>query len=140
MTDQLTLRISNDLGQLRRVRERVEAFGERNELASEIVFKVKLAIEELLTNTIVHGYSDQDEHTIDMRLDLRPDRLNVTITDDATAFDPRDAKIPDTEAPLEVRTEGGLGVHLVNSLMDGIEYRREGSRNHLTLTKKFGSP
>ena len=107
MTDQLTLRIPNDLGQLRRVRERVEAFGERNELASEIVFKVKLAIEEVLTNTIVHGYSDQDEHTIDMRLDLRPDRLNVTITDDATAFDPRDAKIPDTEAPLEDRTEGG---------------------------------
>ena len=137
MTDQLTLQVVNDLEQIRLVRERVDAFCERNKLPSDIAFAVKLAIEELLTNTMSYGYSDHEAHTIEVRIDLRDDQLNVRITDDAIAFDPREAKEPDTTAALKDRTVDGLGIHLVKNLMDFIEYRREGGRNHLTLTKNL---
>ncbi len=129
--------MADDLEQIRLVRDRVDAFGERNKLPSDVVFAVKLAVEELLTNTVSYGYSDLEEHTIEVRLDLRDDQLNVRITDDAIAFDPRDAKEPDTTTALKDRTVGGLGIHLVKNLMDYIEYRREGERNHLTLTKNL---
>ncbi len=137
MTDQLKLQVANDLEQVRLVRDRVDAFGERNKLPSDVAFAVKLAIEELLTNTMSYGYSDHEAHTIEVRIDLRGDQLNVRITDDAVAFDPRDAEEPDTTAALKDRTVGGLGIHLVKNLMDYIEYRREGERNHLTLTKSL---
>ena len=137
VTDQLTTTIANDLGQLVVVRERVDAFGARNVLPDDVVFDVKLAIEELLTNTIKHGFSDDGAHTIDIYFDLQGDRLRVRIEDDAVAFDPADAKSPDTEAAFEDRPVGGLGVHLVKNLMDDVDYRREGGRNHVTLTKRL---
>ena len=135
MIDQLTIRVANDLGQIRRVRDRVQAFGEEKGLPPDILYVVKLSIEELLINTISYGYSDQDAHTIEVQIDLKVDQLNVRITDDAAAFDPRDAKEPDTKSALKDRKVGGLGIHLVRGLMDGIDYRREGGRNCLTLTK-----
>ncbi len=61
----------------------------------------------------------------------------MRIIDDGKAFDPRDAKAPDTTAALMDRQLGGLGIHLVRNLMDHIEYRREGGRNHLTLTRNL---
>ena len=137
MTDQLKLQVANDLEQVRLVRDRVDAFGERNKLPSDVAFAVKLAVEELLINTVSYGYSDLKAHTIEVQIDLRDDQLDVRITDDAVAFDPRDAKEPDTTTALKDRTVGGLGIHLVKSLMDYIEYRREGGRNHLTLTKNL---
>ncbi len=53
------------------------------------------------------------------------------------AFDPRDAEEPNTKAALKDRKVGGLGIHLVKNLMDRIEYRREGGRNFLSLTKNL---
>ncbi len=53
------------------------------------------------------------------------------------AFDPRDAKEPNTKTALKDRKVGGLGIHLVKNLMDRIEYRREEGRNFLSLTKNL---
>ncbi|MDE2993123.1 MAG: ATP-binding protein [Chloroflexota bacterium] len=45
-----------------------------------------------------------------------------------------DAPAPDTAASLEERSVGGLGIHLVRTMMDELHYRREQGRNYLTLT------
>ena len=57
----------------------------------------------------------------------------ATVEDDGVPFDPRDAPLPDLDASLDERQAGGLGMHLVRSTMDGIDYRREGGRNVLTV-------
>ncbi len=141
VTDRLTFEIANDLGQLPVVRESVDAFGERNDLPSDIVFAVKLAIEELVTNTISYGYADaaarRIARMIEVRLDLRGDRLRVSIVDGAMPFDPTSAREPDTKAALMDRPIGGLGIHLARNLMDDIDYRRDGERNRITLTKNL---
>lgn len=137
MTDQLTFQVANDFDQVRLAKERVDAFSKRNKLPTDVAFAVKLAIEEVLTNTMSYGYSDNEAHTIEVQLNLRDDRLNMRITDDAVAFDPRDAKEPDTAAALKDRPVGGLGIYLVKNFMDFVEYRREAGRNQLTLTKNL---
>ena len=53
--------------------------------------------------------------------------------DDGSAFDPREAPLPNLDAPLEERQAGGLGMHLVRETMDEIDYRREDGRNVLTV-------
>jgi len=46
----------------------------------------------------------------------------------------------DVTASIDERPIGGLGIHMVRKLMDGIEYAREGNRNRLVMTKRvFGS-
>ena len=65
------------------------------------------------------------------------DELTTEVTDPGRAFNPLDVAAPDLTAPLAERSLGGLGIHLVRSLMDSVEYRRENGKNVLTLRKRI---
>jgi sigma-B regulation protein RsbU (phosphoserine phosphatase) len=65
------------------------------------------------------------------------ERLTVTISDDGLPFNPLSAKAPDTKASLEDRDIGGLGIHLVRSMVDDVSYHRRIDKNVLTLVKQL---
>ncbi len=136
-SDSLKLTIENDLAQLAVVRSEVESFAKRENLSHEVGFAAKLALEELLTNTISYGYSDKSAQFIEIRLEVRGDQLIIRTADDGLAYDPRTAKEPNTQSSLKDREIGGLGVHLVKNLMDGFEYRHKDRKNHVTLRKRL---
>ena len=107
--------------------------------SKELLYGVKLVLEEAVLNVIKYGFDDDDEHEIDVALSTDGDMLTIRIEDDGKAFDPlRDAAEPDLDAPLEKRRVGGLGVHLMRTIMDELDYKREAGRNHLTLVKRVG--
>ena len=57
--------------------------------------------------------------------------------DNGRPFDPlNDAPEPDLDSGVADRAVGGLGVHLVRTMMDEMRYRRDRGRNHLTLVKE----
>jgi serine/threonine-protein kinase RsbW len=60
----------------------------------------------------------------------------MRVEDDAPAFNPLEARTPDTRSPLEERVPGGLGIALVRQLMDVMEYSRVGDRNRLILRRR----
>ncbi|MCY4558926.1 MAG: ATP-binding protein [Chloroflexi bacterium] len=95
----------------------------------------RLAVDELLTNTISYGYDDDGEHRIELVLRLEGGALVFEIADDGRAFDPLQASTPDIGASLQDRAIGGLGIYLVRKTMDGVTYRRQDGRNVVTLTK-----
>jgi anti-sigma regulatory factor (Ser/Thr protein kinase) len=136
----LVVRIPGDLADIRRVAPLVESFGENNGVAAGLVSMLNLVIEELVANTVIYGYDDgraDPDRSIEIRLSRSGDAITLQIEDDGKAFDPVRHAAPDTEAELEDRDPGGLGIHLVRSLMDTIEYRRVADRNRLTMTKKI---
>ncbi len=135
--DLLELTIENDLAQLAVVRDQVESFAKRENLSHEVGFAAKLALEELLTNTISYGYGGKSVQLIEIRLEVRGDHLIIRTADDGLAYDPRTAKEPNTQSSLKDREIGGLGVHLVKNLMDGFEYRHKDGKNHVTLRKRL---
>jgi anti-sigma regulatory factor (Ser/Thr protein kinase) len=77
------------------------------------------------------------EHWARVRLTLVPGEVMLEFTDDGRAFDPLAARPPALGAPAE-RSLGGLGLHLIRSLVDAAEYARLGSANVLTLKKRLG--
>ena len=97
---------------------------------------LNLALEEILTNIISYGYTDNREHEIKVRLSVQPGEVKAEVEDDGQPFNPLAAPEADTTQSLEERTIGGLGIHLVRKLMDGLEYKRQGDRNLLTIRKK----
>lgn len=102
-------------------------------------YKVNLCLDELLTNTISHGFKGEPGHDVMLRLVRDESELEVFIEDDAPPFDPfAEAPHPDLDAALEVRVPGGLGVHFVRTLMDAFGYRREAERNCIWLRKTLG--
>ncbi len=133
--DQLLMTVTNDPAQLRLVNEQVDAFGQRNNLPSKSLFNIKLALAELLANTISYGYADKATHTIEIRLELSGGKLKVEIIDDARPFDPRRVKAPKKKGALKELPLGGRGIYLVRSYVDDFGYQRKRGRNHVTVTK-----
>jgi serine/threonine-protein kinase RsbW/sigma-B regulation protein RsbU (phosphoserine phosphatase) len=128
--------LKNDLSELARLAEALQAFSSSNGLSDGTLFAVNLALEELVTNTISYGFSDEQPHVIDITLHLDGPDLHVRVEDDAAAFNPLERASPDLDAPIEDRAIGGLGVHLVRTLMDDVRYAREGTRNVVSMRKR----
>jgi anti-sigma regulatory factor (Ser/Thr protein kinase) len=133
MTGALAVTVRNQRSELARISRLIEAFGEAHALSPELVFKVNLALDEIITNIVLHGYDDRDSHDIRIALDLRGESLTVTVEDDGRAFDPLSVAPPDLDLDAGTRDVGGLGLHIVRSIMDGVEYRRDGGLNRLVM-------
>jgi serine/threonine-protein kinase RsbW len=135
--ERLHLRIANDLAELSRVAESVDEFCVRQDIPPGCAFKLNIALEELLTNTISYGYGDEERHEITVDLAREGETIVTEISDDARPFDPLKAPPPDLDSAIEDRRIGGLGVHLVKTLMDDVTYAYRDGRNHVTLRKKI---
>jgi anti-sigma regulatory factor (Ser/Thr protein kinase) len=96
---------------------------------------LNIALEEILTNIISYGYTDDREHVIRVRLSVQPGEVKAEVEDDGQPFNPFEAPEVDTAKPLEERAIGGLGIHLVRKLMDGLEYQRQEGKNLLVIKK-----
>jgi anti-sigma regulatory factor (Ser/Thr protein kinase) len=135
--EQLNLRIVNDLAELTRVAESVDEFCANQAIPAGCAFKLNIALEELLTNTISYGYADTGQHEIAIDIVREGETLIAEISDDAREYDPLQAPPPDLDSAIEDRRIGGLGVHLVKAMMDEVAYAYRDGRNHVTLRKKI---
>ena len=132
MTLSLTLR--NHTSEISRLVDRIDAFGLEAGLPPDVTFRLDaLARRDRLPTSSATAFDDDAEHQILVTLDVADGHVTATVVDDGSAFDPREAPLPDLDAPLEERQAGGLGMHLVRETMDEIDYRREDGRNVLTV-------
>lgn len=138
MESRLSLVLGNHLSELNRMSEAVSAWCRGNKISSAVEFHVNLALDEIISNVIRYGWKDSGEHQFTLCLSLLNDEVTVEIEDDATPFNPLEVPVPDFYQPLDERPVGGLGIHLVRQVMDGLEYRRLDGRNLLVMKKKIG--
>lgn len=102
----------------------------------DLAFSVNLCLDELITNTILHGLQGAQNRLIRVRMNISVQLLEIFIKDDAPHFDPfLQAPIPDLDLDLDERQVGGLGVHLVKTLMDDVRTYYDGSGNLIVLLK-----
>jgi anti-sigma regulatory factor (Ser/Thr protein kinase) len=128
--------LANRLEEIPRLAEAVETFCEEADIPPGHAYALNLSLDELITNLVSYGYPSGGEHRIAVSMRVEPGQVVCELVDDALPFDPfHDAPSPDTEASVEDRPIGGLGVFLVRELMDEVAYRRDGDRNHIRLCK-----
>ena len=98
-------------------------------------YRLRLAVDEIATNTIVHGYEETGlQGPIAIWSELDEVDLRVILEDRAPAFDPHQAAPPSgMDLPLEERAIGGLGVFLALRGVDELRYERAGDRNLTTF-------
>lgn len=100
-------------------------------------YALRLAVEEVCTNLIVHGYKDRPAGPIEVDAVDAAACVTLIIHDQAPPFDPHDAPAADTTSDLDHRKAGGLGLHLVTQMIDEIRYDPgTPSGNRLTLVKR----
>jgi len=111
--------------------EEMETFG----FGSEIILDTQLAVEEVITNIIKHGYKKPGGEII-VSSRISPERIEVQIMDTAPRFNPLSVPEPELDSTIEDRNIGGLGIFLIRQVMDEVTYRYEDGKNILSLTKK----
>jgi serine/threonine-protein kinase RsbW len=127
--------LKNDRSEIRRLVEELATFGRDNALPSEMMNDIRLVVEEIVTNIISYGYDDGKVHWIDLRVELKSGQVTVRIKDDGKPFDPTTDFKPDIETPFENRRIGGMGIYLIQKLMDEIHYEYENGNNVLVIKK-----
>jgi sigma-B regulation protein RsbU (phosphoserine phosphatase) len=137
MREELDIKLTNQLPEIERVNQTLTEFGQRHGLTPGVVHDLNLALEEILTNIVSYGYTDDREHEIKVRLSTQPGEVRAEVEDDGQPFNPLEAPEPDTTQSLEERTMGGLGIHLVRKLTDGLEYQRQAGKNLLLMRKNL---
>ena len=103
-------------------------------LGRETCLRLTLLVEELFTNTVVHGHGADSDAPVRLECEVAPGRVALVYEDTGPAHDPfAQVTAPDAETPIEDRPEGGLGVLLVSAMAEQLEYRRDGDRNRISL-------
>ena len=138
----LDMTVPAELESIPLVSERFEVFAQEHELDDTVRRQVLLVLDDMLNNVASYAYqdvpaSDDEPHDISIKAELSPARLVLTISDAGVPFNPFGLNAPDVQASLEERDIGGLGIHLVKTVMDDVDYSRRAGRNVVALTKRL---
>lgn len=108
-----------------------------NDIGESVRFPVHLALEELFTNMVKFSHAAEGDIGVDMVVD--DGVVIVTLTeDDVDEFDVTRPRDVDTSASLADRTPGGLGLYLLQNLVDKLEYDYRDRRSSVVFTKETG--
>lgn len=105
-------------------------------LDDHAAWQVQLAVDEAVTNIIQHGYDAGSRGTIELGWQVADAMLEIALRDHGRRFDPTNVPAPDTAAPLEDRQPGGLGIFLMNKLMDTVRFSHDDVRGNVLLMQK----
>lgn len=95
---------------------------------------LELAVDEACTNVIEHGYPSNAPGPLGVTFESDDRELRVHVVDRGKPFPPEEAPTADTISGWVRRFPGGLGWHLINSVVDAVHYTSApDGTNRLTL-------
>ena len=112
-----------------------QAAGEAG-LDDSAAYYCQVAVDEACTNIIMHGYEGEDRGTIDVTCTSEPGELTIVLEDQARPFDSQAVKTPDINRAFDELEIGGLGVHLMRTMMDEVDFQARASGNRLVMVKR----
>jgi serine/threonine-protein kinase RsbW len=129
--------IRADRSEIAKVTAAFAEFADAHALSASVRRSIHVALDEMLSNTLMHGFAGREGGEVTVETVLDTDRVCVTLTDDGRPFDPFAMAAPDTTLTTQARRIGGLGIHLVRHMMDEVTYHRRADRNVLVLAKRL---
>jgi anti-sigma regulatory factor (Ser/Thr protein kinase) len=133
-----TLQVPSSTENLAIIREFVVNVGGQAGLQEAEISKLELAVDEACANVIEHAYGHDISKDVTVKATFDDAALKVSVIDEGKGFDP--AAIPQSELEelVHKRKSGGLGMRLIRTLMDEVQYEIvPGQKNELHMTKKL---
>lgn len=134
------LKVKSKTENLSEIRDFVSANAHQAGISSETIDNIILAVDEACTNIIKHAYKLSPQGEIIVRIDYDETKFTVTIIDYGKSFEPNKVPLPDLQKYYREHRVGGLGMYLIKSLMDDVEYISvPGKYNQVLLSKNIKS-
>jgi serine/threonine-protein kinase RsbW len=132
----LVVKIPSETSYLALVRELTKKMAEAAGFPEATAERLALAVDEATTNVIEHAYKGAADQEIELRFEDRGAEFRVEIVDTGKMIDPRTVPRVDLDRFVTERRTGGLGMHLMEKIMDSCTFRRSGRRNVCLLVKR----
>ena len=130
------LSIKASLDNLLEVRQYINQAGERLGVSESALADLRLAVDEAVTNVIIHGYGNLDG-VVELHMEGEGDAVIIRVRDRAKTFDPSHVKAPQLDTALKDRPFGGMGIFLIKKMTDEAEFLPlPGGGNEIRLVKR----
>jgi serine/threonine-protein kinase RsbW len=136
----VTLRMESRLDHVELMARAVRALCATAGLPGRECARVELAVAEALNNAIRHAYHGEAGHAIEVTFAQERERFTIEVADEGDPMPEGRPVVFDFDpADIPHLPEGGMGLFLIHSVMDQVEYRRLGDRNALSMTHRLAA-
>ena len=122
--------------ELRVIREAVEREAIRFGFDPETAYRVALAVDEACANIIEHALQYAADENFSVEIMTEANQFVIKLFDSGEPFQPGALPELDLKRGAEEHRDGGLGLHIINLVMDIVDYVNTSERaNCLRLVK-----
>jgi anti-sigma regulatory factor (Ser/Thr protein kinase) len=121
-----------------RIRDDLEFLKSEWSIPQSETRQILVIVEEIFSNIVRYAFNDKKEHHVDIRLGIIDNQIEIEFIDDGIDFNPLEYQISPLPDPT-TSDAGGMGLTLIRTFSNQIEYNRLSGKNHLKITKKVKS-
>ena len=130
---QLVLNDVKNLGILHELRSKIDEFFKDSDTSTRTIDRLVLVLEELITNTFKYGSSEQALAELEIRINVKPDHLEVMISDTGKSFDIVNAITQAADNSSNIQVVGKRGLVLVGKITNDLNYLRDDGKNIISF-------
>jgi serine/threonine-protein kinase RsbW len=121
---------------------RLTLYGVANKMgfSYEDIEDMKVAVAEACNNSVIHAYQEKESGSIEVEFAMESKALTIKVTDHGVSFQYEQSApefSPFVNKELHNLSAGGLGIYLMQALMDKVEVNTENG-THVIMTKYLG--
>jgi serine/threonine-protein kinase RsbW len=128
------LHLAPRLSEVARLHDRLEAEAATASVPAGLVADMRLCLEEVVTNVVIHAFESHPDPTLTVALEVEVEVLIAVVVDNGPAFDPLGHPLAPRPGSIETAPIGGLGIRLLRERASALSYERQGVWNRLTIT------
>ncbi len=132
-----TLSVDSSTQHLSEVRDFVAVHAQKFGLSEKEISEIRLAVDEAYTNIIKHAYKNRPSNPVTIEVGTDSKKIWISILDHGESFKPEEYKAPDILKRIKNKQRGGMGVFLIQKLMDKVDYNRKGDMNEIRMVKNL---
>lgn len=122
------------------IRDFVSNYAREAGITQEIIEKIILAVDEACTNIMKHAYKSFPDGEIIIKVKFDKHKFTIVIRDFGNSFEADKIPAPDLKEYYKEKRVGGLGMYLMKTLMDEVQYFTvPGKYNQVLLSKNINS-
>src|ERR1051325_646640 len=132
------LHVPSSTENLSMIREFVVGIGQRAGFSDSEVAKLVLAVDEACANVIEHAYGSDTTREVTVKATMDGEAVEIKIVDTGRCFEPGQVEQDNLEQLISKRKSGGLGMRLIQSCVDELQYQIiPGQKNELRMVKRL---